>query len=299
MFSCDGKRRETPTGSKTSPRVVLADGARLPGKCLPAAPAFKETPAPMLEHVREGTDYDQISDFYDEGRAKPTPWLYGWRDALRPYVEELTSPIVDIGSGTGIWSVLLAEWFELDVVGVEPSSGMRSQALRKRSHPHVAYVGADAEHLPLRDGSCAAVWLSTVLHHIPDVQAAVRELRRVLAPGGPVLIRNAFSQRDDEILWVRYFPAARALANERWPTIEATVEAFAAGDFRQQSLARVHEVSAQNFIEYGKTVETRTDSTLAAISDDEFERGLAELKKTAENEVPKPVITGLDLLVLR
>lgn len=249
--------------------------------------------------MSERIDYDEMAAAYDAGRAKPKAWLDGWREVLNRYMAGLSGPVLDLGSGTGIWSLLLAEWFDLDVIGMEPSAGMRSQAVRKRSHARVRYLGGEAEHLPLRDDSCAAAWLSTVIHHIGDLETAVPEVRRVLQPDGPVLIRNAFSGRDDEVLWLRYFPSAHALANERWPTVAATVEAFAAGGFHRESLQRIHEFSAANLMEYCKKVETRADSSLTLISDEEFERGLEELRKAAETEPPSPVTTGLDLLVLR
>jgi ubiquinone/menaquinone biosynthesis C-methylase UbiE len=46
----------------------------------------------------------------------------------------------------------------------------------------VAYVGGEAERLPLRDDSCAAAWLSTVIHHVGDLSGCAQELRRVLEP---------------------------------------------------------------------------------------------------------------------
>ncbi len=199
----------------------------------------------------------------------------------------------------GMWSHLFAEWFDVAVVGVEPSSGMRRQALRKRSHSRVKYVGGEAEHLPLKDGACAAVWISMVVHHIPDLEAGAREIRRVLRPGGPVLIRNAFSGRHQDILWTRFFPSALQLAERRHPSVEATAETFSPAGFEKESLQRVTEVSSSNLREYAKRIETRADSTLALISDEEFQRGLGELRRAAESAPPSPVGAVLDLLVLR
>jgi SAM-dependent methyltransferase len=45
-------------------------------------------------------------------------------------------------------------------------------------------VGAIAEALPLRDGSIDAALLSTSIDHIADIDTAIAELKRVLAPGG-------------------------------------------------------------------------------------------------------------------
>jgi ubiquinone/menaquinone biosynthesis C-methylase UbiE len=45
----------------------------------------------------------------------------------------------------------------------------------------------DASVLPLPDGSADAAWISLVIHHIPDLEAAAWEIRRVLRPAAPVL----------------------------------------------------------------------------------------------------------------
>jgi ubiquinone/menaquinone biosynthesis C-methylase UbiE len=123
-------------------------------------------------------------------------------------------------------------------VAVEPSEGMRRQAADKRTHPRVSYIGGDAVRIPLRNGSCSHAWVSTVIHHIPDLSRCARELRRVLLPGDRVLIRNAFSGRMDSIMWARFFPSARRLADENGPTVEGTVKAFSVAGFQGKSLAR-------------------------------------------------------------
>ena len=41
----------------------------------------------------------------------------------------------------------------------------------------VAWVGGQAERLPLRDGCCGGAWLSTVIHHLADLPGCARELR--------------------------------------------------------------------------------------------------------------------------
>ena len=244
-------------------------------------------------------DYNDMAERYDAGRALPAEWLSEWPTVLDPYLSSLDAPVLDIGSGTGIWSLLFAQWFDLDVVAVEPSEGMRSQAQKKRAHDRVRYAGGEAEHLPLRDESCAAAWMSTVVHHVPDLRRAAREIRRVLVPGGPVLIRNAFSGRHDGVVWTRFFPAALRIAESRHPKIDAVVEAFEVAGFEREALRSVSETSAASPQDYISRIETRSDSTLTLISDEEFERGLAELRRAAESSPARPVRTTLDLLVLR
>ncbi len=245
------------------------------------------------------TDYDAMARVYDVGRAMPEAWVVEWRAALEPWLTHVGTPVADIGSGTGIWASFIADWFDLEVVAIEPSQGMRQRAIEDRPHGLVSYVGGEAERLPLHDASCGALWMSTVVHHFSDLGAAAQEARRVLRGDGPLLIRNPFVGRHDDILWTRVFPAALRLAEKRHPRLESVVEAFLGAGFQQQELRRVTEIAAANLHEYARKIETRADSTLILINDEDFEVGLAELRRMAAESPSEPVTLTLDLLVLR
>jgi ubiquinone/menaquinone biosynthesis C-methylase UbiE len=251
--------------------------------------------------VATGTDYDQMASRYDDGRAFPLNQLDGWRRAVVGLLEPGSAdPVLDVGAGTGIWSLAFARWFGVRVVGVEPSTGMRGQAAAKRPHPRIAYVGGRAEAIPVAGGSCAAAWLSTVIHHFADVPAAARELRRVLRPGAPVLVREGFTGRTHGIPWLSYFPEARAVTERFWPTVDAVVAAFAPAGFGFESLQPIGQITARNLRDYADLARVRADSTLIQLSEDQFAEGLNRLDKAAAAGAgDEPVTTTLDLLVLR
>jgi SAM-dependent methyltransferase len=189
------------------------------------------------------------------------------------------------------------------VVAVEPSAGMRVQAVCAHPHPRVAWVAGQAERLPLRDASCALAWVSTVVHHLDDLDAAAAELGRVLRPGGTVLVRQAFPGRMDQVtLYTRFFPAAGAFlaAGGGLPGVERVAAAFAAVGFRVETLQQVAQVSAPSLAAYRDKVRRRADTGLRLLPDDQFAAGLAALDRAVEAEtVPAPVVDRLDLLVLR
>lgn len=229
----------------------------------------------------------------------PLDSLQGWRDALGPWMPT-SRPMLDVGAGTGLWSIAFVQWFDVSVVAIEPSDAMRRRAIIERPHHHIAYAGGRAERLPLRDSAFGSAWLSTVVHHVSDLHACAAELRRVLAPGGTVLIRNTFSDRADEIPWLRWFPEARPAALQRWPTVATVVETFAAVGFSLIEVRRVREATAPHLGAYARRVRVRVDSTLAAIPDAEFERGIRAMERAAAGGTQvEPIVTGLDLLVLR
>jgi ubiquinone/menaquinone biosynthesis C-methylase UbiE len=158
-------------------------------------------------------DYDQLAAAYDHDRAVPLEALEPWRTALAAYLPPASGrPVLDLGAGTGLFAAAIAQWFDTEVVAVEPSEGMRRQAHTTRAHPRVAYVGGRGERLPLQDGCCDSAWLSTVIHHLSDLAVCAGELRRVLRPGGWVLVRNAFPDRPEPgSRLFTFWPAARAI----------------------------------------------------------------------------------------
>lgn len=252
-----------------------------------------------MSGMGERIDYDRIASSYDASRTVVPEALEEWRLALtKPLVPPPSSPLLDLGSGTGIWSVVLANWFDINVLGVEPSEGMRRLAASRREHERVLHLGGQAEHLPIKDQACSHAWLSTVIHHIPDLSRCAREVRRVLEPGGRVLIRSAFTGRTSGIPWLQFFPSAQRLSKARWPTVEETLEAFSVAGFEKESLQSVGEISAPNLPDYYERISSRAVSSLTLIADEEFEQGLAKLRRAAQEEPPAPVITRLDLLVL-
>jgi ubiquinone/menaquinone biosynthesis C-methylase UbiE len=260
-----------------------------------ARPAMTRGLEPMAR-----VDYDRMAARYDRGRGMPLAALEGWRAALAAYLPPASGrPVLDLGAGTGLFAAAIATWFDVRVMAVEPSREMRRRARLGHAHRRVASVGGEAERLPLRDGSCAAAWLSTVIHHLGDLAGCARELRRVLEPGGPVLIRSSFSGRHGGISLFRFFPGAGRIA-DTFPTVEATVAAFATAGFAFESLQPVPQVSAPSLRTAVERVRQRADSTLQPLPDEEFAEGLAALERAAAAETtPTPVIDHLDLLVLR
>ena len=103
-------------------------------------------------------DYDgRIATVYDRGRAVPLDGLTAWRAALARYLPpESGLPVLDLGAGTGVFAVALAEWFGVDVIAVEPAAAMRREALRKRRHPRVTYLAGHAAAIPVGDGQCGS-----------------------------------------------------------------------------------------------------------------------------------------------
>jgi ubiquinone/menaquinone biosynthesis C-methylase UbiE len=103
--------------------------------------------------------------------------------------------LLDVGCGTGAASRSAAS-VAASVVGIDLSLEMIRKAQQMADgFANVHFEIADSEHLPFEDGAFTAVLCSNSFHHYPDPARAVREMARVLAPGGRLVIGDACSDR--------------------------------------------------------------------------------------------------------
>jgi len=246
---------------------------------------------------------EQTAAAFKAVREVPREGLSEWREAVRRQLRPSQGmTLVDIGAGTGAFAAAFSDWFELSVLAVEPSAAMRNQIPRT---PAIQVLEGNASALPLPDGSADAAWLSLVIHHIADLEVAAHEIRRVLRPGAPVLIRQGFPGRiDDRIELVRWFPeTARTAAT--FPSVDETCRAFAAAGFHQDALEQVRETYPTSLAEFLAQVDgfRHADTTMRNLTDAEFVRGKERLRRAVRHAEdiasPQSRNNWLDLLVLR
>ncbi|MDB5985221.1 MAG: ubiquinone biosynthesis protein UbiE [Nevskia sp.] len=127
-------------------------------------------------------DYDRINRLMSFGSG-----AHYRGDALRRLGVKAGARLLDVGSGTGVIAGLAQKLVGDSglVVAVDPSSGMLGQA-RARGVSHI--VPGRGESLPFADASFDLLTMGYALRHVADLDAAFREYRRVLRPGGRVLL---------------------------------------------------------------------------------------------------------------
>jgi ubiquinone/menaquinone biosynthesis C-methylase UbiE len=223
-------------------------------------------------------DYDStpIPQKYRSARQLPAPTMRAWLSAIRRSAPlRPGSRVVDVGCGTGRFSVGLAEAYSSHVVGLDNSAKMLAEVLS--SDERVCYCIADARALPLRGGSVGMVFLSNVVHHLADFPKAAEGFAHVLERGGFVVVRNYVREQLRDVPYLEFFPEAHA----------ASVSALASGreigdTFRRAGLTlfshqSIRQPVAASPIEYLSKVQSRVYSDLAEISDDAFEAGVARM----------------------
>jgi arsenite methyltransferase len=142
---------------------------------------------------------------FDDAAAKQvestymTPDVVEQRRATRALLAlEPGERVLDIGSGPGFLAEEMAEEVgpEGAVHGVDPSESML--AISRRRETRVEYAIGDAVSLPYEDETFDAVIATQVYEYVPDMPAALAEARRVLRPGGRLLILDTDW---DAIVW--------------------------------------------------------------------------------------------------
>jgi ubiquinone/menaquinone biosynthesis C-methylase UbiE len=253
---------------------------------------------------------EQTAAAFKAVRDLPRDGLSEWREAVRRHLCPWPGmTLVDIGAGTGVFTTAFSDWFGLRVLAVEPSAAMRE---RIPQTPSTQVFEGNASALPLSDASADAAWLSLMIHHIPDLAAAAREIRRVLRPGAPVLIRQGFPDRyepvgplkADTIELVRWFPeTSRMLAT--YPSLADTCTAFAAAGFHHVAIEQVCETYPTSLVDFLGQVDTfrHADTTMRSLTEEEFLRGKERLRRAIQHgedtATSEPRSNWLDLLVLR
>lgn len=134
--------------------------------------------------------------FFDKARAFRDTVEQPWLPEVVPFHEMAGKQVLEIGFGPGYDTLKFMQANAVySGIDITPENVDRTKK-------HLAFFGyepnvqqADAENLPFPDASFDVVYSNGVLHHVPDMQKAFREARRVLKPGGEfiILLYNRYS----------------------------------------------------------------------------------------------------------
>lgn len=98
--------------------------------------------------------------------------------------------VADVGTGTGFVLQGLAN-HAAELVGFDESAEMLEVARRNLAgHPHLTLRQAEGQNLPAEDDTFDAVFANMYLHHAPQPSQAIREMTRILKPGGKLVITD-------------------------------------------------------------------------------------------------------------
>jgi ubiquinone/menaquinone biosynthesis C-methylase UbiE len=232
-------------------------------------------------------DFGRLAARYDELR----PADERWQEVVAAMDEAagLAGRVLDVGCGTGNLVADLAAR-GVRTFGIDASPEMLAVARRKA--PGAGLKEGRAEALPFRNG-----WFDRVVFqlslHLVDRARALAEARRVLAPGGRVVVAT-FDPVHFRQFWLnRYLPSLERIDRARFPTRERLSAELAEAGFSPPRFATLHQELAIDRETALTRLRERHISTFDLIGDEEYEAGLAR----AEQELPPRVEYTRDFLI--
>ncbi len=120
--------------------------------------------------------------------------------------------------------------------------------------------------------------MSQVFHHLLNPRQALIEISRVLTPQGYLVLRNGTREHNHELEWLRFFPAAYEIEEQRTPYASEIVATITSEHFASISHQTVRQLFASSYEDYFKKISGRGLSALISISEEDFREGLEKLK---------------------
>ena len=147
-------------------------------------------------------------------------------------------------------------------------------------HPQVAFRQAEAARLPFTSCYFDFIYMTDVIHHIPDITALFAEIKRVLKPGSSACIVTQSHQQIACRPVAQFFPGTITVDQGRYPDIPAIK---LAGEQAGLQALGIEILGAGDDVELGpeffRLVKVKGYSMLHLISDEEYNRGVQVLEK--------------------
>lgn len=132
---------------------------------------------------------DSYNAWHEVHQTGDGPWYELVRKALGRRPEALRGArALEVGCGQGTFCGWLADHGAERVLGIEFSSAAVRRARASSDHPAVRFEVGDIQDIGCADGSFDLVVSCETIEHVPDLRRALRELARVLRPGGTLLL---------------------------------------------------------------------------------------------------------------
>lgn len=227
-------------------------------------------------------NYDEISKIYDDVREGDIVFINHFLQELPP---DNGLNILDIGCGTGNYTDLfqkVTQTKHYQVYGIEPSEGMIGKARQKNSH--ITFQQAAADAIPSEDNFFDFVFMTDIIHHIPDIRKMFAEVHRILKPHGKVCIVTQSHRQIEARPIVQFFPGTVRVDKARYPDIDEVIAAAQFGHltYLKQEILFKGEVVEMG-VDYLELVRKKGYSMLHLLTETEYQIGLSKLENALQN----------------
>lgn len=223
---------------------------------------------------KSGKEFNKISKEYDKGRGGENVKFWAKETKRLTGINE-QSLVLDLGCGTGLYTVGLKEQTQAFVCGVDPVPGMLEVAAEKNKE--TPWLNAIGNHLPVRDGIFHCIFSSQVWHHIADKQGTVDECGRVLKKGGHVIIRTISHEQLNKKVVFKYFPEIKKNQLRVYPSNQDFKNYFGEARFSDTVFLAYRLERYQSVEEFVEIAEGRLWSMFRPITELGLKRGIEHL----------------------
>ena len=164
-------------------------------------------------------DYNSASKSYDNTR-NASEQLIALFDRGIHFSPSTT--VLDFGCGTGNYLHLIQTVYGCKCRGVEPSEGMRVKA--KEKNPELVIEPGDHSRIPYPDDFFDFVYMTDVVHHVPDLEKMFQEIKRGPKIEGKTLYcPPSLTPRLKKRFFNHYFPSLSEVEKRRYPDVEGII----------------------------------------------------------------------------
>jgi ubiquinone/menaquinone biosynthesis C-methylase UbiE len=242
---------------------------------------------------QSGKEFSRIASDYDKGRKGENIELWGKETKRHANLNE-EDLVLDLGCGTGLYTVVIGRESDALMLGMDPAAGMLRQAREKSKDVH--WFNGIGEWMPLRDGLLKCIFSSQVWHHIQDKQCTANECGRLIKDSGAVVIRTIGHKQLHQKIVFKYFPEIKQNQLDVYPSNEDFTYYFTKANFKHVYFYEYSEERYQTTDELIEIAEKKLWSMFRPISEDALKKGVKAL--LAYKREHKPFLRNDELITL-
>jgi SAM-dependent methyltransferase len=240
--------------------------------------------------------FDDLAEQFDDQRGLPAAALREWVAFVDVYAAGRALEIIEPGIGTGRVSVPLAVAGHR-VAGVDVSTSMLEECRRRAEalgvDDRVSLIHADAVDLPLEDDAFDLGITASLLYLVPDWEAVLDELARVVRPGGSIVHLVEWSTSGEALqLWDVAWRMRVESTGYRHPALRPSLDEVRAEFLRRWPDTRMELLASwtfgQSVAEGRDRFSERLRPLYASVDDADWDRVVRDFLHWAETEFPDP-----------
>jgi ubiquinone/menaquinone biosynthesis C-methylase UbiE len=221
------------------------------------------------------TNYDIASVTYDNTRNASSA-VIDMLSGRFDFGEK--SKVLDFGCGTGNYLFQLRDAFKCELFGLEPSEGMRQIAADKNKT--IKFAAGNHENIPFEDNFFDLIYMTDVIHHVPDLNNLFYNLFKKVNKNGLVCIITESYKQIESRWYNKYFKSLIINEKKRYPDIPVITESAERQGFKIYCIDLINHGNEHIVTnEFIRMVEEKNYSMFRQLDNEEYRNGLIELKK--------------------